>query len=359
MLKISRVRKSFGAVAALDGVSLDLNAGEFVSFLGPSGCGKTTLLRIVAGLEEPDAGEVWIGAERLVGGGEFVLPERRGFGMVFQSYALWPHMTVFQNLAYPLDIQKRPNAEVGERVQAMLSSLGLAGYGERRPSQLSGGQQQRVALGRALITRPRVLLLDEPLSNVDAKVRQEMRLEIRRVQQATGVSAIYVTHDQTEALAMSDRVVVMNHGHVEQVGPPEEIYRRPASAFVADFMGCNLLAGKVLGAGSARVTVQLPGLGMEIGLSGSALPGGDVQIAAHIEDVRIVPHSSPGAGSARALVSSYLGERVEVEVECQDGRRLTAVLSAQAERPARGSEVGVALDPDRLWLIQPGEKAVR
>ena len=214
MLSIRDVRKTFGPVTALGGVSFDLQAGEFVSFLGPSGCGKTTLLRIVAGLEEPEGGEVWIGDERLVGGGTYVLPEHRGFGMVFQSYALWPHMTVFQNLAYPLEVLKRPKDEVRHRVADVLRSLGLSQHGERRPSQLSGGQQQRVALGRALITRPRVLLLDEPLSNVDARVRQEMRLEIRRVQQDTGIAALYVTHDQSEALAMSDRVVVMNHGSI-------------------------------------------------------------------------------------------------------------------------------------------------
>lgn len=352
MLRISDVRKTFNAVTALGGVSLELKAGEFVSFLGPSGCGKTTLLRIIAGLEEPDSGDVWMGEQRLVGGGAFVLPEHRGFGMVFQSYALWPHMTVFDNLAYPLSIQKRPRAEIAKRVEDMLRSLGLSGYGERRPSQLSGGQQQRVALGRALITRPRVLLLDEPLSNVDARVRQEMRLEIRMIQQASGISAIYVTHDQTEALAMSDRVVVMNRGSIEQVGPPEEIYRRPATAFVAGFIGSNLLPGRVLRGGDGRVAVQLTSLGVEVELEGAAVAGAEVVVAVHAEDVRILPRPAESAVRARALVSSFLGDRIEVEVECADARRLIGVLPSQAVPPAPGSEVGIALEAERLWMTK-------
>jgi len=348
---MSGVRKTFNGVVALGGVSLELAAGEFVSFLGPSGCGKTTLLRIVAGLEEPDAGEVWIGEDRLVGTGCFVLPEHRGFGMVFQSYALWPHMTVFENLAYPLVVQKRPRDEVRRRVEDILRSLGLARHGGRRPSELSGGQQQRIALGRALITRPRVLLLDEPLSNVDARVRQEMRLEIRRVQQETGISAIYVTHDQTEALSMSDRIVVMNHGSIEQVGTPEEIYRRPASAFVAGFMGCNLFAGKVEGNAGRRVQVYVESLDMRVDMAGPAQAGKDVILAAHTEDIRVVAKGAAGAGAARAMVSSFLGDRVEVELQCRDARRLLGVLSAGAPAPAYDSEVGVELDADRLWII--------
>jgi iron(III) transport system ATP-binding protein len=355
MLRISGVRKSFSEVTALGGVSLDLAAGEFVSFLGPSGCGKTTLLRIVAGLEEPEAGEVWLENRRLVGKGTFVLPEHRGFGMVFQSYALWPHMTVFENLAYPLEVQKKPRGEVRSRVGDILRSLGLAQYGGRRPSELSGGQQQRIALGRALITRPRVLLLDEPLSNVDAKVREEMRLEIRRVQQDTGISAIYVTHDQTEALSMSDRIVVMNHGSIEQIGAPADIYARPASAFVANFMGCNLFGGKVESGGAGRVTVYVESLGIRVEVTGDATSGRDVILAAHTENIRVVTRRADRAGarigSARALVSSFLGDRVEVQLQCRDARRLLGVLARDAEPPAHDSEVGVELDADRLWII--------
>ena len=350
MLSISNVRKSFGTVIALGGVSLELLAGEFVSFLGPSGCGKTTLLRIIAGLEEPDSGDVWLEERRLVGNGVYVLPEHRAFGMVFQSYALWPHMTVFDNLAYPLDIQKRPRAEIAGRVEDMLRALGLTGYGERRPSQLSGGQQQRVALGRALITRPRVLLLDEPLSNVDARVRQEMRLEIRQIQQAAGIAAIYVTHDQTEALAMSDRVVVMNRGSIEQVGAPENIYRRPASAFVAGFIGSNLLPGRVVQSGSGRSTVRLTSLGMEVKLEGVAEAGEEVAVAVHSEDVRVTPGAASGDANATALVCSFLGDRIEVEVQCADARRVLGVLAPQARPPAPGSAVGITLEAGRLWM---------
>ena len=357
MLSIRNVRKTFGPVTALGGVSFDLRAGEFVSFLGPSGCGKTTLLRIVAGLEEPDGGEVWVGEERLVGGGTYVLPEHRGFGMVFQSYALWPHMTVFQNLAYPLEVQKRPKDEVRQRVVDVLRSLGLSHHGERRPSQLSGGQQQRVALGRALITRPRVLLLDEPLSNVDARVRQEMRLEIRRVQQDTGIAAIYVTHDQSEALAMSDRIVVMNHGSIEQVGPPEEIYRRPAGAFVAEFMGANLLEARVVGGDATRTQVEVPSLGISLELPIAKPEGGAALLAVHSEDIRVVPKETPGVGIARALVCSYLGDRLEVELQCRDARRLIGVLDAGGWRPAYDSEVGVRLDTARVRLLPPVRKS--
>ncbi len=359
MLRISNITKKFNSVTALDGVSLELGAGEFVSFLGPSGCGKTTLLRIVAGLEEPDGGEIWAGSECLAGGGRFILPEQRGFGMVFQSYALWPHMTVFENLAYPLNVRKRPASEVRESVASMLRSLGLEGFGQRRPSELSGGQQQRVALGRALITRPRVLLLDEPLSNVDARVRQDMRLEIRLVQQATGISAIYVTHDQTEALAMSDRVVVMNHGRIEQVGRPGEVYHRPASAFVASFMGANLLPGRVIRSSGGSVVVSLDGLGMEVPVAGSAAVGEAVELAVHVEDTRIVSHGAPGAGSARFLVSSFVGGHIEVEAECRDKRRLLGVLATQAACAEDRGDVGILLDPERLWLVQPVERKCR
>ena len=355
MLKITGVSKTFGGVTALGGVSLELAAGEFVSFLGPSGCGKTTLLRIIAGLEEPDAGDVWIGQDQLVGAGKFVLPEHRGFGMVFQSYALWPHMTVFENLAYPLDVQKCPHEEIRRRVDTILRALGLSLHGERRPSQLSGGQQQRVALGRALITRPRVLLLDEPLSNVDAKVRQEMRLEIRRVQQETGISAIYVTHDQSEALAMSDRIVVMNHGLVEQVGPPEEIYRRPANAFVADFMGCNLMEARFV-AGGARPAVEISSLGMTVELDAIGDIPADVLVAAHTEDIRVVAAGTPGAGRARALATSFLGERVEVQLQCRNARRLIGVLDTTA-RPAYDSEVGVLLNAERVSLVPAKQRS--
>jgi len=343
MLRILDVRKSFGAEVALAGVTLEVGETEFVSFLGPSGCGKTTLLRVIAGLEVPDSGSVWLGSEQFVGENRYVPPERRDLGMVFQSYALWPHMTVYDNLAYPMRVRKVRRPDIEQRVMSMLTSLSLTGLAQRRPSELSGGQQQRVALGRALITHPRALLLDEPLSNVDAKVRQEMRTEVRRVQQEAGVGAIYVTHDQSEALAMSDRIVVMRHGSIEQVGTPEEVYNTPATRFVAEFIGACVLSGRVV-AGGEKSCVRVDSLETEVPVKSPLTLGQRVSLAVHRERVRIVAPGTPGAGRARALVTSFLGERIEVELET-GGARLRGLLQPGTAPPKMGDEVGVLLDP--------------
>ncbi len=231
--------KVFGKVVAVDHVSFEVRHGEFLTLLGPSGCGKTTTLRCVAGLEVPTSGEIYIG-DRLVSApakGVHVPPEKRNVGMVFQNYALWPHMTVFDNVAYPLKVRKVPRREIRERVLKALELVGLKGFENRYPHQLSGGQQQRVALARALVMEPEVLLLDEPLSNLDAKLRERMRFELRDLQKRLGITVIYVTHDQAEAMAMSDRIAVMNAGRIEQIGTPYEIYMHPANKFVADFIG--------------------------------------------------------------------------------------------------------------------------
>ncbi|MFC1817413.1 ABC transporter ATP-binding protein, partial [Thermodesulfobacteriota bacterium] len=229
----------FGESVAVRDFTVTVADGEFVTFLGPSGCGKTTCLRMVAGFIEPSQGIVKIG-NRVVsdpGRGIFIPPEMRGVGMVFQSYAVWPHMKVFDNVAYPLKIKKVPRNEMRARVEEILSLTKMADLSDRYPHQLSGGQQQRVALARALIMTPEVLLLDEPLSNLDAKLREEMRIELKELQSKTGVTVIFVTHDQIEAMVMSDRVVVMHEGVIQQIGPPTEIYRQPANRFVADFIG--------------------------------------------------------------------------------------------------------------------------
>ena len=243
VLAIEGLEKRFGAVLAVAGVDLAVAEGEFVSLLGPSGCGKTTILRCIAGFEQPDRGHV-----RLAGAVvDRLPPERRDIGMVFQSYALFPNMTVAGNIAFPMMLRGMPPAERARRVEALLEVVQLPGYGERRISELSGGQRQRVALARALAKEPRLLLLDEPLSALDAKIREELRVEIRHIQKELGITALYVTHDQEEALAISDRVVVMNAGRIEQVGSPIEIYRRPATLFVAGFVGTmNFLEGHVL-----------------------------------------------------------------------------------------------------------------
>lgn len=239
MLKIKSLVKQFGASRAVDSMSLEIREGELVTFLGPSGCGKSTTLRCIAGLESPTDGEIWID-DKVVSApkrGIDVPPEKRQLGMVFQSYALWPHMTVLENVAYPLKAQKRAPAEVDSRARAALDLVGLTKYGSAKPGNMSGGQQQRVALARALASECRVLLFDEPLSNLDVRLRESMRTEIRDIQQRLGITSIYVTHDQAEALAISDRIVVMNQGRIEQVGGPREIYEQPATPFVATFLG--------------------------------------------------------------------------------------------------------------------------
>ena len=234
---IRHVTKSFGNNTVLKDFDDSFRDGEFITLLGPSGCGKTTMLRIIAGFEKPTSGEVYIDDLLVSGPKTFVAPEKRGIGMVFQSYAVWPHMNVFENVAYPLHIQKQSKARIREEVERVLKIVHLSQYAERLPSQLSGGQQQRVALARALVAAPKLLLLDEPLSNLDAKLRESMRFEIKEIQQRTGITVVYVTHDQTEAMAMSDRIFLINRGVVQQCGTPAEIYNQPANQFVADFLG--------------------------------------------------------------------------------------------------------------------------
>ena len=249
-VRIEHVFKRFGAVTAVNDFDLVVKDGEFVSILGPSGCGKTTTLRMIAGFERATEGEIYIGDHCVSSSvkGSFAPPEKRDIGMVFQSYAVWPHMTVAENVGYPLKIQKVDKKEREERVQKMLELVHLGEYSKRYPHQLSGGQQQRVALARALVAQPGLLLLDEPLSNLDAKLRESMRFEILAIQKELGITVVYVTHDQGEAMAMSDRVVVMSAGVVQQIGAPHEIYTKPANKMVADFIGLvNFIDGEVKG----------------------------------------------------------------------------------------------------------------
>ncbi len=242
-VNIVKLTKRFGEVTAVDGASLHINEGEFFTLLGPSGCGKTTTLRLVAGFYRPDEGEIYFG-EKLI---NRIPPNKRDTGMVFQNYALWPHMNVFNNVAYGLKLRKMTKREISKKVENALSLVELGGMGDRSPSQLSGGQQQRVALARALVIEPKVLLLDEPLSNLDAKLRVQMRIKIKEIQKELGITSIYVTHDQEEALCISDRTAVMNEGNIEQIGTPREIYEEPNNEFVADFIGLtNFMKGTVL-----------------------------------------------------------------------------------------------------------------
>ncbi len=278
-LELDHISKTYGDFTAVDDACLSIDRGEFVSFLGPSGCGKTTLLNVVAGFLEPDSGDIFMGGKNLTR----VPPHRRDLGMVFQSYALFPHLTVAKNVAFGLKMKRVPKSEIGPRVKEALQLVQLAHLADRLPKQLSGGQQQRIALARALVVRPQALLLDEPLSNLDARMRVDMRVELRRIQRDLGVTMVFVTHDQEEALTMSDRIVVVNKGRIEQVGTPEDIYERPASLFVATFVGSSNVfdavvdevhregATVVLATGE-RIGVRLPGEGgLAVGTRGSVV----------------------------------------------------------------------------------------
>ena len=293
---IKGVSKSFGTNTVLREFSEVFKDGEFVTLLGPSGCGKTTMLRIIAGFERPTAGEVYIDEQLVSGAKTFVQPEKRNIGMVFQSYAVWPHMNVFDNVAYPLSIKKTPKATIKEKVDRVLDIVHLSQYAERFPNQLSGGQQQRVALARALVAEPRLLLLDEPLSNLDAKLRESMRFEIKEIQRALGITVVYVTHDQTEAMAMSDRIFLINRGIVQQSGTPDEIYNHPANQFVADFLGkVDFIKGT-----AEQGSILITGTQQRIAYDGEKR--GAVELAVRPENILFVTENAELTGT---IVSQY------------------------------------------------------
>jgi iron(III) transport system ATP-binding protein len=316
-IKVVNLQKSYGQVAAVDNVSFSVRDNEFFSLLGPSGCGKSTTLRCVAGLEDPTAGEIYIG-HRLVNSpaaNVHVPTEQRPIGMVFQNYAVWPHMRVFENVGYPLKIKKVPRALMREKVTAALQTVGLGRLADRYPNQLSGGEQQRVALARALIKEPEVLLLDEPLSNLDAKLREQMRFELKELQRRTGIPILYVTHDQAEALAMSDRMAVMNGGRLLQVGAPAEIYEHPANRFVADFIGLmNFLSCRVVERTGETATVQLLG-GSRLTIADRSGQDGECTLAARPEDITLGPS---GNIPCFIVVKNYLGNVIDYKVNACD-----------------------------------------
>ena len=323
IIEIQGVTKRFGAVAAVDGVDLTVADGELFTLLGPSGCGKTSLLRLLAGFYQPDSGSIRFD-DRVVNG---LPPYERRIGMVFQNYALWPHMTVADNIGYGLRLRKLPPVEVQARLQEGLRKVNLTGFEARYPGQLSGGQQQRVALARALVLNPDILLLDEPLSNLDAKIRIQVRAEIRRLQQELRITTIYVTHDQEEALSLSDRVAVMRDGHVLQVGPPKELYERPRTRFVADFVGTNnLVPGEVQtgGRGGGDLVVSTA-LGPLRAVASGAVSGRCV-LAVRPENVAL---GVPAAGESnrvdgRVSLVSYLGNTLRYDVQTGSGLVLKA-----------------------------------
>lgn len=340
-LSLKDVTKRFGDFKAVDAVNLDVPHGTFVCLLGPSGCGKTTLLRMIAGLEDPSEGAILLDGSDITP----VPTHKRDFGMVFQSLALFPHLTVGQNIAYPLRIRDRPREEQARRVDELLKLIHLGGFADRPVAKLSGGQRQRVAIARALALSPRLFLLDEPLSALDAKLREAMQVELRQLQQRLGITTIVVTHDQREAMTMADLVVVMGEGRIRQAAPPIEIYRRPADAFVADFIGStNLLAAIADGSGRATVFGRpVAGLPMPSGLAKAVL-------SVRPEDVRL---DKVGAGAFDGTVTFVrdLGATIETFVEA-GGETIVAVATPR-DKPdvAVGQAVGVVLSPDACVVL--------
>jgi ABC-type Fe3+/spermidine/putrescine transport system ATPase subunit len=341
VVEVSRLWKRYGGVVAVGGVSLTVGPGELLALLGPSGCGKTTTLRAIAGFERPDEGEIVIGGERMT----HVPPNRRNVAMVFQGYALFPHMTVFDNVAFGLKMRKAPADAIAAAVARALGLVRLTGYESRLPKQLSGGQQQRVAVARALAVEPRVLLLDEPLSNLDAKLRQEMRVELKAILKDTAIATVFVTHDQEEALVLSDRIILMNQGVVEQEGTPWEIYERPRTSFAAAFIGQgNFFRGTVTERrGAAGVVVRAAGLPLRGTACGELPVGTPAVLTVRQERVRVLDVPSTDSADtvleARVELLNYLGASVQL-VCSVGGQTVAALVGTGAERkrpPDRGA----------------------
>jgi iron(III) transport system ATP-binding protein len=355
-IEIRDLDKAFGSFLALKAINLDIAEKEFVTFLGPSGCGKTTMLRTLAGFLAPDRGTIHVAGRLLSSPEGMVPPEQRRMGMVFQNYAVWPHMTVFENVAFGLRIAKVDRQHVQERVARVLEAVGLTGLEQRHPGQLSGGQQQRVALARSLVVEPSILLLDEPLSNLDAKLRERMRVELKALQRRTGLTFIYVTHDQAEAMALSDRIVVFNQGAVQQIGAPRQIYERPANLFVADFMGLVNRAPATLieqGDGIARVRIGPHELRAVVGPEAAA-GSGAVTLVMRPEAIRL------GAGAAddnrfegTIAEATFLGNIIDYQVDIggvvlrvQGDRQSVLDPGARVALAVAVAECTVMRDPD-------------
>ncbi|MEK6303170.1 MAG: ABC transporter ATP-binding protein [Acidobacteriota bacterium] len=351
-VSLSNVTKRFGAVTAVDSVSLAVRRGEFLTLLGPSGCGKTTLLRIIAGFESPDHGRVVLGGNDVTE----LPPYRRDVTTVFQHYALFPHLNVFDNVAFGLERRRVPGEQIRKRVREALELVKLEGLDRRQPSELSGGQKQRVALARALVLEPRVLLLDEPLAALDLKLRKQMQLELKLLQQRVGISFVYVTHDQEEALTMSDRVIVMNDGRIEQTGLPREIYETPATEFVAGFIGVsNILEGTVDSVSDHLTTVKVGALSFSA-VGDDSRPGDRVRVVLRPEKLSLTTESSNEAFKGKIEAAVYLGESTQWRVAIEDGRTLTVLEQnrhrCQSAHERLGETVFITWEPESAVILR-------
>ncbi len=348
-VELRGLTKRYGPIAVVDNVSQRIEHGSLVCLLGPSGCGKTTTLRLIAGFVEPSAGEIYVGNRLLSSASRTLPPEQRNMSMIFQSYALWPHMTVAENVAYGLKLRKIDRGEIARKVKAMLATTKLDAFAERYPAELSGGQQQRVALARALIVEPETLLLDEPLSNLDANLREEMRFEVRRLHDEYRYTTVYVTHDQAEAMTAADLIAVMNGGRIEQVGSPEDIYDRPRSEFVARFIGSSNVFK-----GSNRDDSHIAFAGTALRLNDTKLPDrGETAVSIRPHDIAIManrPANTENVVPATVMRQVFLGSSRDYLVEVSGGTQLRVITPA-GENLASGSAVFIHLPPERCRAL--------
>ncbi len=357
-VSLKGLTKRFAETAAVNDLNLEIEDGEFVSLLGPSGCGKTTTLRLVAGFIQPDGGEIRVNQEVISSPSVLVPPERRNMSMIFQSYAVWPHMTVFQNVSYGLKFKKLSSGESERKVERLLQLVHLETLKDRYPTELSGGQQQRVALARALVVEPQILLLDEPLSNLDANLREEMRFEIRRLHDEFKITSIYVTHDQSEAMVIADRICVMNQGRLEQVGRPEEIYERPKTRFVAEFIGkTNLLSGTL--EEGKRISLG-NGLMLRVGSGENFRNGEKVWVSIRPHDLQLDREESEPEGYVKmgfnlfyGAISRriYFGESIDYLVELSGIDLVLRVITPPIKKYDLGQKVWVLVEPQRCVIV--------
>ena len=348
-LRIKNLTKRFDEVLAVDNMSLEVADGEFVTLLGPSGCGKTTTLRAIAGFCYPDEGEIFFG-DKLMNN---IPPNMRNTAMCFQSYALFPHMSVWDNISFGLKMQKIPQQKQKKRVLKVMGMLGIEELQKRKPGQLSGGQQQRVALARAIVTEPQVLLFDEPLSNLDAKLRVQVRVEIRDMQKRLGITTIYVTHDQDEALAISDRIVVMNRGHIEQLGDPYTIYRNPETSFVAGFIGlANIYEGTVVARDNSRYTVEAPFGKMVILSDGQKMPdvSKKVKFVWRPEDMKIYTKGAPNRVKGKTLQAVFMGNITDIFIDVQ-GNKMRAQID-ESRKLIAGDVIEFSIPEDAFSILK-------